>query len=343
MYELAELTILIPTFNRPLHLERNLSFLQMQGLRSEVIVLDGSSDNSKKQHNKIICESSKLNLKYINYDPALNLGLRIKDGFNQVQTTFSIILPDDDFILISGIKKCLQFLQDNSDYTSVTGRVLCLYNRGGWPIPLFCFSKDLSTPYSQNSSEILKRIVMHDCMTLVGYPPLYYGVKRTELFRDIYSHLHQDFKYSSMEKLSNLLTLIRGKHKVLTAISHLRDYDTPAIRDELREGLISYIPQADQILIEDVCGSELQNILGTESKNLLSQIVQQGLKVEDKELTENLLALNTFKGLKKSNRVLQYLFYGFLFPFINDSNGLSKDIIRNLRKALRRFNKQHNR
>jgi glycosyltransferase domain-containing protein len=231
------LTIVIITYNRPAFIRRNLFFLSQFKSRFPITILDGSNPNNQAINQETIKEFPQLFITHKCYPESLNGSFRIQKGFEDIQTKYSVLLADDDFLLPDALPSCLDFLERNEDYSSCVGRIPCLFVRTGpfcsTLIGVFDF---LGGFYSISFDSAKKRLLANDVLTPVGHPPLFYSVKRTSIIKEAFGFAHQETQYSAMERIFNGFTLIRGKHKVLNIPFGMRDYSSPPIIDQFRDG-----------------------------------------------------------------------------------------------------------
>jgi len=122
-------TIIIPTYNRPKYLERILSYYNGFEENYNIIIADSSSDKNKKINKKIISLFSNLKILCLNnYSYKINLYYKIADTLNYVNTKYSVLCADDDFIITNGLSQSVAFLEKNSDFSVVEqGRFISFY------------------------------------------------------------------------------------------------------------------------------------------------------------------------------------------------------------------------
>jgi len=155
------ITILIPTHNRPAYLKRSLDWFLSGGFR--VIVADSS-----RTLNDEVSQLQNSELTYLHrpgdyeaYTAKINEALRL------VETPYVALCADDDFILHKGLEKGVSFLDNNSDYAFYQGMAYFFQVIGKrlaiWP---FLYSADLS-------SEMWVERVVEQKNTV------FYGVNRT--------------------------------------------------------------------------------------------------------------------------------------------------------------------
>ncbi len=121
---LSELTIIIPTYNRPLELERSIEY--WRDLPVTVHVLDGS-DRPISQTD-LLPKLANIFFHHIprvaEEDPQTNVMRRLTIGANLSRSKFSAVCSADDFYTQSGIVASLKVLKSRHDIDAVAGRVL---------------------------------------------------------------------------------------------------------------------------------------------------------------------------------------------------------------------------
>ena len=110
MRHFDELTVVVPTYNRPKYLKRSLDYWGATAFK--IIVADGSD---KKYDGDI-----PLNVAYFHSNELL-INERWSNALQKVKTPYVVFCADDDFLSLSGIKNCLDYLNNFSDYSSAQG------------------------------------------------------------------------------------------------------------------------------------------------------------------------------------------------------------------------------
>jgi len=120
---LRDLTILIPTCNRPLKLERAIEY--WRDLPVTLHVLDGSVEPALKSGEIENCEG---HIKYHSIPPLTNetfmenYARRLVVGMNLIKTPVAALLADDDYFLLPGLCKALKTLLNDSEVDAVIGK-----------------------------------------------------------------------------------------------------------------------------------------------------------------------------------------------------------------------------
>jgi len=121
---LSELTIVIPTYNRPLELERAIEY--WRDLPVTVYILDGS----EKPWFSVGVLPRLQNFFYYHMpqigreNPMVSVMRRLTFGATLSKTKFSVVCGDDDFYTAFGLLESLKILASQDVLDAVTGRIL---------------------------------------------------------------------------------------------------------------------------------------------------------------------------------------------------------------------------
>ena len=118
---LSELTIIIPTYNRPLELERAIEYWRDTPVT--VHILDGS----EKPWFFEGCQPDTKSIFYHSFQPrdespTENWGRRLKFGAGEIRTRFAALCCDDDVFEVSGLVCALRLLKSEPSIDAVIGR-----------------------------------------------------------------------------------------------------------------------------------------------------------------------------------------------------------------------------
>jgi len=98
-----DLTLVIPTHNRPKRLRRILEYYSEIEIR--IMICDSSKDKFPKKY-------LGKNVKHFHYKN-WPYSKKLSNCIKKVKTKYLLICADDDFIIPSAIKKCIDFLVKN--------------------------------------------------------------------------------------------------------------------------------------------------------------------------------------------------------------------------------------
>lgn len=252
---IKNLTIIIPTYNRPELLWKSLTYMLHWGKGYKIHILDGSSEEVKSINKKNVESLNYEELSYFSYPTSLHLGMRLKEALNHVKTDYVLMWPDDDFLNSSTLADCCHFLQENPDFSAVLGRVLCLVSiprvQKLFPSKAYTVIDHLKHSPTIIENSALKRNLIYQVITRLAGMPLFYSVRRTSQLKRAISYLNSEVTYTSTELLLNLQVLIDGKIKSLDQFYALRNYTNEATNDQIREG-VNYYGDASLKYIKNV-------------------------------------------------------------------------------------------
>ena len=173
---LSELTIVIPTYNRPLELERSIEYWRNTPVT--VHILDGSD----KPWFPVGLLSEIRNISYHHIPSTLgeswldNYVRRLKFGAEHSKTKYSALCGDDDSFSMSGLRALVRILESDSGIDAAVGQTLGFY-------PL----KSLVKWWLRYGAASVDNLLSRDPDALVrlkhSQSRLYYCVGRTELWK----------------------------------------------------------------------------------------------------------------------------------------------------------------
>jgi glycosyltransferase domain-containing protein len=120
------LTIMIATKNRPGFLARAIQYYSISGYKGIISIGDSSSSANSTKNLDIIKNYKNLKIDYYK-NIRLSADQMMSFLSRKVKTKFSVMINDDDVLIVSSIQKCINFLDKNLDYSAVNGRA---YNIG---------------------------------------------------------------------------------------------------------------------------------------------------------------------------------------------------------------------
>ena len=238
------ITVVIPVYNRPYLLSRILDYYSKQKLACKVIVADSGSHESKQIHRETISSFHDLNISYFDDYSEINLFPKVVSMLHNVDTKYSVICADDDFITVNGIEQSVDFLEKNLDYTAVHGYEAAFQftddtNGNRVLQPKYChyeINLSIASPAPQSR--------LH--FNFTAYYPTFYAVHRTDFQKMI---LEESVKYTTEhrfeELLASMITAIYGKIKVLDLLYTVRKIHLPS------KGEVHTFPPGLNTFIED--------------------------------------------------------------------------------------------
>lgn len=203
-----DLTLIVNVHNRHNLLQRNLDYYSQFEIKT--VVCDSSSEpfSLAANYNQI---------DYLYYRDA-SYPWKLKEALLKVNTKYSVICADDDFIIADSLKKCVDFLDMNSDYSSVQGHYISFLRKNNkieyQPIYMNSIGRNISGDTS----------LLRFSQLFASYIQLLYCVHKTEnlltSFKLSTDHLEN---HNLIELLVASIGVINGKHKVLPIFYSARE------------------------------------------------------------------------------------------------------------------------
>lgn len=336
--KLSKVTIVIPTFNRPKDLLRLITFLQKLNNLYPVFVLD-SSTKEIQIINKKTCDVG--NIKYISFPEYYLFSSKVRDFLNKtVISEYMIFCGDDDFVIPAGINQAALFLDAHPDFSAVTGVTKCLaypckFNQLG----LFAFLDKLKHPLVLDADTFLARYLKLPIFQEYT-PPIFYALRRTKHVREIFNKIPEGFTYTSIERLSDSLTLLWGKSLTLPFLLLIRNYSTMPVFDSFRKRNIYSNIASEAVEVRIILAKEIKKNSNELTDEIVNFILDQFIKIP----LENVMERYRFPELqstfsKKIGYKKNWIFYliNYLFPYLTEifDDSIKKEVVIALKKAFK--------
>ena len=227
---MENLTIIIPSNNRPFFLRRSINY--WNNYNFPVIIIDGSDETQKKWAD----ENSNRNIQYLYkktpFPDRLNFAAKA------IKTKYCILISDDEFYCVSVLKKCMNFLESNNEYVAVNVCAIgFFYNfiklMGKKIYPEWI--KRLRT-----ETDPYERIMSH----MRDYAnPLGVSVTKSDMFKKcVELYANNEFPiFAQFELQMNLILSFAGKSKTIDELMYFRslDEDSPPIHHIIKNHIQS--------------------------------------------------------------------------------------------------------
>lgn len=208
---MTELTIVVPTRNRPNSLRRLLTFYKKLDFDPKLYIADSSDDNQITA-NEEICANIDLNIDYNTYSTELRLVKKIRDALRNVTTSFTVLSADDDFIRPSGIDQAVQFLLNDESFSAAHGNYISFKAEQVGSDIQFSWKPSYVDSQSLDEQKPEDRLQSHHA----NYVPTFYSVHRTLSIQEGYKRAVEattDVRFG--ELLPSMTAVINGKFKHL--------------------------------------------------------------------------------------------------------------------------------
>ena len=194
---LSELTIVIPTYNRPLELERAIEY--WRDLPVTVHILDGSPTQLFKP-GQVVSSDAKI---FYHWVPSVldekfmeNYALRLIKGMSLIETKYASLLADDDYFTIYGLLSALKVLNLEKRIDAVIGMCAMFFlenNKIKWEKKYLNWN-----PINSLESDSLSIRLGND----TGRYFVYYGILRTNALKNIHTrannYIFSDFRINEL-------------------------------------------------------------------------------------------------------------------------------------------------
>ncbi len=97
-------TLVIPTYDRTKLLAQSLGYLVGQHFHSPIVIADSSPSPVCESNESLVASvEDKLDIRYLRYDPHVTLTSKLAGALEKVDSKYSVVCADDDFVLPQAI------------------------------------------------------------------------------------------------------------------------------------------------------------------------------------------------------------------------------------------------
>ncbi|MBU2092105.1 MAG: TIGR00180 family glycosyltransferase, partial [Alphaproteobacteria bacterium] len=120
-----DLTLLVPTYNRPRFFTRFLEYARASGFDMPILVADGSEQPGEDANAEIIARhGAGLQIEHQRYGTDVTPGLRVGIALQTVGTRYCMLCADDDFVFLPKVKEALFRLELEPDCVAIGGPMI---------------------------------------------------------------------------------------------------------------------------------------------------------------------------------------------------------------------------
>jgi len=241
-------TLIVILHNRHNNVERLMEYYK--DFESPIIL----ADSSTKAH---VFKHKKTGLNHL-YMPGISYAEKIEQTLKYVTTPYVVMCADDDFIVPSGLYQCVEFLENNKDYTVAQGLILIYYK---YTINLkLRFGILYNQNYTRSENEPLQRLEL----LFSPYKSLLYAVHRTSSLQKAFNNAGKSIKNLYLnEYVASILPVLFGKSMDLPFLYQVREYSDVS-DDKSTDNL--------EVILGSECYTEevknFQNLIIDNSKNI---------------------------------------------------------------------------
>ena len=219
---LSDLTLVIPAYNRPAYLERQIDYWAGSGV--QLCILDGSKNPAPSE--LVARMGADVHYEYM----PIGFNERLVHASNIVKTKYVALLGDDELYVKQGLQDCLDLLDNDQNLIGCVGRTLFFFHRDGeiFGHQAYEKSRDLEGMYGDNLNRLKESFPGGDPSAA---PYLLYGVFRREQWSTMFSSAYGRH-YSSGYVYELALLFIGaclGPTKMVDSLVWLRSGENPAM------------------------------------------------------------------------------------------------------------------
>ncbi len=316
---MSKVNLIIPTHNRTEYLKRILNYYQMGQTDFDFIIADSSTPRIRAENKKIISSYSTLSILYIDdFDKRLAQSQKFAEMVKYAGNKYVVFCADDDFIIPSAIKKCVDFLERNPDYSAAHGdyigfqlyRNLLGLKTFGWNLrysPISIISKkpsDRLDSYLRENTQVL------------------WSVRRTNIVKACYKEFSKvkldPYLIAILgEFIPDALTVIFGKVKQLNIFYGARQYFGsvlsfyPNFRDAQKNGKYDdEFTKIEKCFIENL--RNVENISEDNASNIINSAMKQSINSSYQQYLVNRIYF-TLKDYPFLSNLVKLLHTNYLF------------------------------
>ena len=224
-----DLTIIIPTKNRLYFLNKILNYYQDVKFEGCLLIIDSSDKIIYLEQSNLIdkFQDLKINHYYSKFTPLH----AAKEHIDKVNTKYVTFSGDDDYQVMNGVKKCLDYLENNSKIDSVRGQAY-LFELDSKLIKVKDIHKYNSYDYLNESS--LKRFLKFTEHPRAIFPNIWKSKTFIKSIKELveYEHLHLcPDRYFYDELLFTSILVTNGRIKLINEIQFIMTLNPKRIED----------------------------------------------------------------------------------------------------------------
>jgi glycosyltransferase domain-containing protein len=204
--------------NRSDFLVRLLDYYADTKFKYRIIIGDSSNaDHAEKTQKALARLKDSLNITYLDCK-GINHPNTVRKMSSQVDTPYTALICDDDFLVSASVDKCIDFLEKNRSYSSVHGQGIVFSIKGGWPYGQIENIRAYKQPIIEHEKASRRLIDL-----LSNYSVILFSIHRTDIWQKMWESAAPIIdKAFSEELLAACLSIIYGKVKKIDCLHLIR-------------------------------------------------------------------------------------------------------------------------
>jgi len=220
---LADLTLVIPAYNRPAYLERQIDFWSQTDVK--LCILDGSRESAPQ----VLIDRMGPNVYYRHLPIGFNE--RLVMACDLVQTKYVALLGDDELYAPHGLRDCINQLESDSRLVAAVGRSMFFFYRDGEIIAHQTYEKSQNLVHTFGSD--LDRLD-ESLVDITRGPYLLYGLFNADEWKTAV-RVSYGRKYASgyvYEFAFHLIATLLGPSMMVNSLVWMRSGENPAMSSD---------------------------------------------------------------------------------------------------------------
>jgi glycosyltransferase domain-containing protein len=214
---MRNLTLVIPTYNRPHLLATFVGYLQAERAECQIVIAD-SSRPEVRNANRALVQRVKLDLNYAEFPVETHPFDKFREAVHIAKTSFCALCADDDLIVLDGVRHCLDALRSNPQAAVAQGysfSFLCAPD-GGMDLGSVLYF----TPTIDEPTPLARVAKLFD-----RYQAATYGIYRTPVLQRIFDTMRPMKSILARELFGSALAAVEGAMIRVPRFSHGRSMD----------------------------------------------------------------------------------------------------------------------
>ena len=223
MGSLADLTLVIPAYNRPAYLERQIDFWSQTDVK--LCILDGSRESAPQA----LIDRMGSNVYYRHLPIGFNE--RLVMACDLVQTKYVALLGDDELYAPQGLRDCINQLESDSRLVAAVGRSMFFFYRDGEIIAHQTYEKSQNLVHTFGTD--LDRLD-ESLVDITRGPYLLYGLFNADQWKTAV-RVSYGRKYASgyvYEFAFHLIATLLGPSIMVDSLVWMRSGENPAMSSD---------------------------------------------------------------------------------------------------------------
>lgn len=223
MGSLADLTLVIPAYNRPAYLERQIDFWSQTDVK--LCILDGSRESAPQ----VLIDRMGPNVYYRHLPIGFNE--RLVMACDSVQTKYVALLGDDELYAPTGLRDCINQLEADKRLVAAVGRSMFFFYRDGEIIAHQTYEKSQNLVHTFGSD--LDRLD-ESLVDITHGPYLLYGLFNADQWKTAV-RVSYGRKYASgyaYELSFHLIATLLGPSTMVDSLVWMRSGENPSMSSD---------------------------------------------------------------------------------------------------------------